>query len=88
MSLFRAVRASTASLASARSYSTKAPAPRILITGSLGQIGTELSSLLRKKYGAENVIASDVRQPDQKLASEGPFRYVDVTDYNSISKVC
>ena len=70
-----------------RSASTKAPAPRILITGSNGQIGTELSLLLRKKYGAENVVASDVRAPTGKLASEGPFRYVDVTSYDSIAKV-
>jgi hypothetical protein len=43
--------------------------------------------LLRKKYGAANVITSDVRTPPEKLASEGPFRYVDVTNYNSISRV-
>ena len=30
--------------------------PRILITGSMGQIGTELSEILREKYGKEKII--------------------------------
>jgi len=61
--------------------------PRILITGALGQIGTELTALLRDKYGAENVIASDVRKADGKLMDQGPFKFVDVTSYQSISQV-
>jgi nucleoside-diphosphate-sugar epimerase len=36
---------------------TKEP-KRILITGSYGQIGTELVLELQKKYGKQNVIAS------------------------------
>ena len=35
--------------------------PRILITGALGQIGTELVRDLRAMHGADAVIASDVR---------------------------
>ena len=34
--------------------------PRILITGGNGQVGTDLSIVLRKKYGAENVIVTDL----------------------------
>ena len=30
---------------------------KILITGSLGQIGTELTMFLREQYGNDNVIA-------------------------------
>ena len=33
---------------------------RILIIGSSGQIGTELVMELRRMYGNENVIASDI----------------------------
>lgn len=62
-------------------------APRVLITGSLGQIGTELASILRAKYGVNNVVASDVRAPSPAFASQGPFKFVDVTDYNNIAKV-
>ena len=41
---------------------------RILVTGSLGQIGSELVVYLRDKYGANNVVASDVvKKMFQKL---------------------
>ncbi len=48
-----------------------------LITGALGQIGTELIEALSKKYGAENVIATDiVDQPSLKCH----YEKIDVTD--------
>jgi nucleoside-diphosphate-sugar epimerase len=31
---------------------------KILVTGSVGQIGSELSLALREQYGGENVIAT------------------------------
>ncbi len=37
---------------------------RILVTGALGQIGTELVEALREKHGQENIIATDVRESD------------------------
>jgi len=36
--------------------------PRILVTGALGQIGTELVEALKQKHGQANVIATDVRE--------------------------
>jgi nucleoside-diphosphate-sugar epimerase len=54
---------------------------RILVTGSEGQIGSELTLELRRKYGVGNVVASDLRDrnhDDGDLA--GPFELADVTD--------
>ena len=38
---------------------------KILITGALGQIGSELLVALQKRYGHDNVIATDIRRPPQ-----------------------
>jgi nucleoside-diphosphate-sugar epimerase len=54
---------------------------RILVTGALGQIGSELTPALRERYGVENVIASDVRvDASNPLTAAGPFAALDVTD--------
>ncbi|KIL49663.1 L-threonine 3-dehydrogenase [Jeotgalibacillus soli] len=53
---------------------------RILVTGALGQIGSELITKLRKEYGADNVIASDIRTADKEVVDEGPFELLNVTD--------
>jgi nucleoside-diphosphate-sugar epimerase len=59
--------------------STKA-IEKILVTGSTGQIGSELTVELRKKYGGSNVIAAGHRrQPSDALLSSGPFEYVDLS---------
>lgn len=62
---------------------------KILVTGSLGQIGTELLVALREQYGTDNVIASDVvRKEEQKeIIESGPFEIVDVVDPNSVLEV-
>eukprot|EP01125_Pyxidicula_operculata_P016767 TRINITY_DN5799_c0_g1_i2.p1 TRINITY_DN5799_c0_g1~~TRINITY_DN5799_c0_g1_i2.p1 ORF type:complete len:247 (-),score=35.73 TRINITY_DN5799_c0_g1_i2:363-1103(-) len=75
------------SLKSKRCYSTSNKNPRILMTGSLGQIGTELSALLRKQYGSNNVIVTDVKKAPEHIIEQGPYRYLDVTDKKSISKM-
>ena len=53
---------------------------RILIIGSSGQIGTELVMELRKMYGDENVIASDIRPSSGQVMQSGPFEILDIMD--------
>ncbi|WP_170958258.1 L-threonine 3-dehydrogenase [Bacillus pseudomycoides] len=53
---------------------------KILVTGSLGQIGSELVMKLRDVYGASNVIATDIRETDSDVVKSGPFKTLDVTD--------
>lgn len=50
---------------------------RIMITGALGQIGSELTTKLRTIYGADNVLATDIRATNDE---SGPFNVLDVTD--------
>ncbi|HDD70133.1 MAG TPA: NAD-dependent epimerase/dehydratase family protein, partial [Candidatus Bathyarchaeota archaeon] len=53
-----------------------------------GQIGSELTLKLRKKYGNDNVVAAGhKRKPSEKLLESGPFVYLDVTDKEAIEKV-
>ena len=60
--------------------------PRVLVTGATGQIGVELVPFLRKRYGAANVVASDVKIAPP-LFSDGPYAYLDVTDAAAIHKI-
>lgn len=53
---------------------------RILITGALGQIGTELTIKLREIYGSDHVIASDIRKNHSEAVLSGPFVFLDVFD--------
>ena len=46
----------------------------ILVTGALGQIGSELTAELRRRYGDGNVVASDLKpRPEGELGQAGPF---------------
>jgi nucleoside-diphosphate-sugar epimerase len=52
---------------------------RILITGSTGQIGSELTIELRKRFGGENVVATGhKRKPTGELLTSGPFEFLDL----------
>jgi len=57
---------------------------KILIIGACGQIGTELTYNLRKIYGVENVVASDVRKLDNSVVNDGIFEVVNALDFNQI----
>lgn len=61
---------------------------RILVTGALGQIGSELIMKLRDRYGAENVVATDIRRPENNTVVEsGPFEILDVTDAKTMGEI-
>ncbi len=54
---------------------------RVLVTGAVGQIGSELTMALREKCGADNVVAGGRKtQPSPELRDSGPFEVVDCTD--------
>ncbi|AUM63861.1 UDP-glucose 4-epimerase [Brevibacillus laterosporus] len=57
---------------------------RIMVTGALGQIGSELVTKLRSVYGTESVIATDIRQGE---GQEGPFEILDVTDAKAMHDI-
>ncbi|MFV0606916.1 MAG: L-threonine 3-dehydrogenase [Niabella sp.] len=51
---------------------------KILVIGASGQIGVELTLALRKIYGNNNVIASDLREENELLKDTGPYVSLDV----------
>ncbi|HBX53457.1 MAG: UDP-glucose 4-epimerase [Bacteroidetes bacterium RIFOXYA12_FULL_35_11] len=61
---------------------------KILVVGSAGQIGSELTMELRKIYGNNNVIAG-VRKtaPSEKLKNSGPFEVVDAVNKEQLIEV-
>ncbi|MGA9226982.1 MAG: L-threonine 3-dehydrogenase [Mesobacillus sp.] len=60
---------------------------KILITGALGQIGSELTGKLRGIYGQDNVIATDIRKTDSEASANGPFEILDVMDAKSMGEI-
>lgn len=61
---------------------------RILITGALGQIGSELITFLRKRYGDENVIASDIKSMSGGTVNQdGIFEHIDCLDAQEVYSV-
>lgn len=60
---------------------------KILLIGATGQIGSELTLALRKIYGNENVIASGIENPCEKLLESGIYEHVDILDAKRIAEV-
>jgi nucleoside-diphosphate-sugar epimerase len=50
---------------------------KILVIGAGGQLGSELTQGLWDLYGKENVMATDIKEPEGVLA-QGPFEILDV----------
>lgn len=53
---------------------------KVLVIGACGQIGTELVLELRNIYGINNVVASDVKEFQDEVFLEGPYKQLDVLD--------
>ena len=65
------------------------PGPnKIMVTGALGQIGTDLVEELRKKYGNDNILATDIRKiEDNPGVENGPFEILSVIDSDSMDNM-
>lgn len=59
---------------------------RILITGALGQIGTELSAKLSEIYGKDNVVATDIRDVHTNNPA-GHYEVLDVMDFEKAKSI-
>jgi nucleoside-diphosphate-sugar epimerase len=61
---------------------------KILVTGACGQIGSELTITLRRRYGNANVVAVGHKtQPSTELCDSGPFEFIDVTRRETVEEV-
>ncbi len=59
---------------------------RILVTGAGGQIGSWLVPALRRLYGDENVLATDIRTLDPEAVEGGPFQVLDATNGKAVGQ--
>jgi nucleoside-diphosphate-sugar epimerase len=60
---------------------------KVLVTGATGQIGSELTLELRKRYGGDNVVAvGHTKKPSDNLLKSGPFEIVDLNEKADIEK--
>jgi nucleoside-diphosphate-sugar epimerase len=58
---------------------------RILLTGGLGQLGSELSAELRRRYGEDAVVVTDIRPaPD---GAPGPYYQLDARDGTRLGEI-
>lgn len=53
---------------------------RVIVVGSLGQIGTELVKKLRGRLGPDAVMATDIRADESGVLGDGPFQQLDARD--------
>jgi len=61
---------------------------KILVTGSLGQIGSELATALCKRYGVNNVIISDIREKRcEDETAECKCAVLDVSNVKQIARI-
>jgi nucleoside-diphosphate-sugar epimerase len=59
---------------------------RIVVTGAAGQVGSEMVTALRSRYGQEAVLATDIKLPNAAM-EPGSFLLLDVTDAAAVSEI-
>src|SRR5579864_2586738 len=61
----------------------------ILVTGALGQIGSELVSALRVRHGSAHIVVSDIRKPPARVQREpdGNYEYLDCRQQQQVLEV-
>ena len=60
---------------------------KIIVIGASGQIGSELILKLRASYGADSVIASDIKMPDYEVMEGGPFELLDILNKKELANI-
>lgn len=60
---------------------------KILVTGAVGQIGSELTVELRRLYGNDNVVAAGHKTKPSEILQKGYFEYIDATKKETIDKI-
>lgn len=60
---------------------------RVLITGALGQLGSEIAEALRATLGPSNVVRTDIRAGTGAMADDGPFYAHDVRDGTTLRQI-
>ncbi|XP_031707724.1 L-threonine 3-dehydrogenase, mitochondrial-like isoform X2 [Anarrhichthys ocellatus] len=58
-----------------------------IVIGGLGQLGVGLAKLLRRRFGKNNVILSDIRKPPNHVYHNGPFIFSDILDYKNLREI-
>jgi len=61
---------------------------KILVIGASGQIGTDLVIELRKRFGNDSTIASDIRTASDEVMNSGVFENLNVLDKENLINVC
>jgi len=59
----------------------------ILVTGACGQLGTEMVEELRKIYGEDQVLATDVIEPKSEILKNSPFEKIDVLNKQRLGEL-
>jgi len=60
---------------------------KTIVIGASGQIGSELTMELRRRFGNENVVASDIKNPPEDVLSSGPYESLDVMNETLLKEI-